>query len=143
MEIRIGGKFKICKRLGQGAFGAIYMGVNLKTNEDVAIKLERQDTDQPMLLYEAKLYEKLQIYPTMPTLHWAGTEGEFNVMVLEMLGPSIFALHEFCEYKFSPKTVMWLGMQMVARIENFHAQNFIHRDIKPENFLIGHGKKVN
>lgn len=39
MELRVGGKYKLTKRLGQGAFGDIYSGVNIKTNEEVAIKL--------------------------------------------------------------------------------------------------------
>ena len=39
MELRIGGKYKVTKRLGKGAFGDIYSGVNVKTNEEVAIKL--------------------------------------------------------------------------------------------------------
>ena len=39
MELRVGNKYKVTKRLGQGAFGDIYAGVNVKTNEEVAIKL--------------------------------------------------------------------------------------------------------
>ena len=49
MEIRVGGKYKVCKQLGQGAFGILYAGINLKTNEEVAIKLEPLSSDQPML----------------------------------------------------------------------------------------------
>ena len=40
MEFRIAGKYKITKRLGKGAFGDLFSGVNLKTNDEVAIKLE-------------------------------------------------------------------------------------------------------
>ena len=39
MELRVGGKYKVTKRLGKGAFGDIYAGINVKTNEEVAIKL--------------------------------------------------------------------------------------------------------
>lgn len=39
MELRVGGKYRVMKRLGSGAFGDIYAGVNVKTNEEVAIKL--------------------------------------------------------------------------------------------------------
>ena len=39
MELRVGGKYKVTKRLGAGAFGDIYAGLNVKTNEEVAIKL--------------------------------------------------------------------------------------------------------
>ena len=34
------GKFKLCKMLGEGAYGKIYQGINVKTNDQVAIKLE-------------------------------------------------------------------------------------------------------
>jgi len=39
MELRVGGKYRFSKRLGSGAFGDLYSGVNIKTNEEVAIKL--------------------------------------------------------------------------------------------------------
>jgi serine/threonine protein kinase len=39
MELRVGGKYKFTKRLGAGAFGDIYCGVNIKSGEEVAIKL--------------------------------------------------------------------------------------------------------
>ena len=48
MELRVGGKYKLLKRIGSGAFGDIYqgttprynnIGVDVKTNEEIAIKL--------------------------------------------------------------------------------------------------------
>ncbi len=39
MDIRIGGKYKLGKMLGEGSFGAIFLGTNIKTNEEVAIKI--------------------------------------------------------------------------------------------------------
>ena len=40
-EIKLGSSYKMltAKKLGSGAFGEIYPGVNLKTNEDVAVKM--------------------------------------------------------------------------------------------------------
>ena len=49
MEIIVGTKYKICKKLGSGSFGDLYSGVNVKTDEEVAIKLERSDAKSPML----------------------------------------------------------------------------------------------
>ena len=39
MELRVGGKYRLSRKLGCGAFGDIYHGTNIKTNEEVAIKL--------------------------------------------------------------------------------------------------------
>ena len=59
MELRVGGKYKLTKRLGEGAFGKIYAGVNVKTNEEVAIKLELLSEPKPQLQYEAQIYQIL------------------------------------------------------------------------------------
>ena len=115
----------------------------MKTNEEVAIKLEKVNCPQPMLQYEAKLYEKLEGLPGFPNIQWFGVEGDYNVLVMDILGPSFQNLFDFCEQKFQIKTIVYLAAQMVARIESMHSKNFIHRDIKPENFLLGFGKKQN
>lgn len=39
MELRVGGKYRLSRKLGCGAFGDIYHGTNIRTNEEVAIKL--------------------------------------------------------------------------------------------------------
>lgn len=39
-DINIGKNFKLIKRLGAGAFGEIFLGINQKTNMEVALKLE-------------------------------------------------------------------------------------------------------
>ena len=49
MDIIIAGRFKITKKLGAGAFGIAVSGVNIKTNEEVGIKLELMKSPQPML----------------------------------------------------------------------------------------------
>lgn len=137
MDIKIAGKFKITRKLGQGSFGDIYLGQNTRTGEQVAIKLEKIRVRNPKLLSEARILKSIQGGVGIPTLHWFGAEGDFSIMVMEKLGPSLEDLLHFCNYSMCLKSVIQLAEQMLTRIEYLHSKDLIHRDIKPENFLIG------
>lgn len=52
----------------------------------------------------------------IPTIRWCGAEGDYNVMVMELLGPSLEDLFNFCSRKFSLKTVLLLADQMVSAV---------------------------
>ena len=49
----------------------------------------------------------------IPKVKWFGVEGDYNVMVMELLGPSLEDLFNFCNRKFTVKTVLLLADQMV------------------------------
>lgn len=142
MEVRVGGRYRLGRKIGSGSFGDIYIGCSVATGDEVAIKLESVKAKHPQLLYESKLYKILAGGIGIATIHWYGIEGDYNVMVMELLGPSLEDLFTICNRKFSLKTVLMLADQMLNRIEYVHTRNFIHRDIKPDNFLIGRQKKM-
>jgi hypothetical protein len=62
---------------------------------------------------EAAAYKRLQAGLGIGKLYWYGTEGECNVMVMELLGPSLEKLRTQCKDKLSLGTVFALGEQMV------------------------------
>ena len=46
-------------------------------------------------------------------VRWFGVEGDYNVLVMDLLGPSLKDLFNFCSSKLSLKTVLMLADQMV------------------------------
>ncbi|KAG2398625.1 casein kinase 1-like protein 1 [Vigna umbellata] len=143
MEPRVGNKFRLGRKIGSGSFGEIYLGTNIQNNEEVAVKLENVKTKHPQLLYESKLYRVLQGGTGIPDIRWFGVEGDYNVLVMDLLGPSLEDLFNFCSRKLSLKTVLMLADQMINRVEFVHCKSFLHRDIKPDNFLMGLGRRAN
>ena len=77
----------------------------------------------------------------IPNVYYSATEGEYNIMVMDLLGPSLEDLFNLCGRKLSLKTVLILADQSIQRIEYIHSRSFLHRDIKPDNFLVGTGKR--
>ncbi|CAN1271104.1 Casein kinase 1-like protein 10 [Linum perenne] len=143
MDHLVGGKFKLGRKIGSGSFGELYIAVNVQTGEEVGVKLETVKTKHPQLHYESKIYMILQGGTGIPELKWFGVEGDYNVMVIDLLGPSLEDLFNYCNRKFSLKTVLMLADQLINRVEYMHSRSFLHRDIKPDNFLMGLGRKAN
>lgn len=54
-ELNTSNKYKLNRKLGEGSFGQIFHGVNVYTNQEVAIKLERVNCQHPQLFYESKV----------------------------------------------------------------------------------------
>eukprot|EP00493_Phyllostaurus_siculus_P012389 UN12567 len=88
-EFIVGGKYKLSRKIGSGSFGDIYLAVNMTNGEEVATKLESVKARHPQLLYESKVYKILQGGVGIPHIRWFGQEKDQNVMVLDLLGPSL------------------------------------------------------
>jgi casein kinase 1 len=143
MDLRVGAKYRLKRRIGAGSFGELYAGENVETHEDVAVKLESIQTRPPQLNIESRIYKVLAGGIGVPKIEWYGVEGDYNVMVIELLAKSIEDLFVACQRKFTLKTVLMVADQMITRLEYMHAKGLIHRDIKPDNFMIGVGAKAN
>lgn len=133
----VGVHYRVGKKIGEGSFGVIFEGTNLLNNQQVAIKFEPRKSDAPQLRDEYRTYKILVGCPGIPNVYYFGQEGLHNILVIDLLGPSLEDLFDHCGRRFSLKTVIMVAKQMLSRVQTIHEKNLIYRDIKPDNFLIG------
>ncbi|KAG6845721.1 hypothetical protein H0H87_004987 [Tephrocybe sp. NHM501043] len=144
MDFTFGGKYRLEEEIANGGCGTVFLGVHTVAGKEVAIKLEpaitnKNSTNSP-LRQESKIYKTLMGGMGVPWIMWSGRQGDYNVMVIDLLGPSLEDLFKMCNRHFSMKTVLLLADQLISRIEFIHSHSLLHRDIKPANFVMGTGK---
>ncbi len=49
----------------------------------------------------------------IPEIYWAGAELDYNILVMDLLGPSLEDLFNFCGRKFHLKSVLMIADQLV------------------------------
>ena len=129
-------KYRTIKKLGEGSFGKVYKAEY--NGEYYAIKFEDKTKGQNLLETEATIMSYLK-GPNIPSIKSFGYSGEYNILVMQLLGKSLEDLFNK-RLKFSTKTTALLGYQMITVLQYIHDRHIIHRDIKPDNFVMGINK---
>lgn len=132
----INNKYKILEKIGEGAFGSIYKGQNIRTQELVAIKVEPITNQTKLLKNESTIYQYLNNIPGIPSVKWFGKDTENYYMVINLLGESLQTMKNKRDC-FSIKLVFQIGIHIVELLKTIHEMGLVHRDIKPDNFLVG------
>ena len=134
-------KYRIIEKIGEGNFGLIYKGENIRTRELVAVKVEPIEKELKLLKNESIIYQYLNNLECTPNVKWFGKDEDNYYMVINLLGESLQSVKR--DSKFSLTNVLEIGIQIVILIKSIHDKGLVHRDIKPDNFLFGLNKQRN
>jgi casein kinase I family protein HRR25 len=128
-------KYRIIEKIGEGSFGLIYKGENIRTRELVAIKVEPIEKDMKLLKNESVIYQYLNNVEGVPFVKWFGKDEKNYYMVINLLGDSLQSVKN--NSTFSLTSVLQIGIQIIILLKTIHDKGLVHRDIKPDNFLLG------
>jgi casein kinase 1 len=135
MDNIINRKFKINDAIGNGKFGIVYKGQNLRTKEIVAIKTEKNSIYK-LLKREAIIIDHLyrEKVKKIPSIYWYGKYNDLTCLIMTHFQ---YDLMSYVEIKKPEKEkIGLLIIKCIDVLENVHNKSIIHRDIKPQNFMI-------
>ncbi|XP_061381519.1 tau-tubulin kinase homolog Asator isoform X2 [Danaus plexippus] len=131
-------RWKVVKKIGGGGFGEIYEGLDLVTQEQVALKVESARQPKQVLKMEVAVLKKLQGKEHVCRFIGCGRNARFNYVVMQLQGRNLAELRRSQPRgAFSLSTTLRLGLQILKAIDSIHSVGFLHRDIKPSNFSVG------
>lgn len=139
--------YKVEKKLGKGGFGQVYVGRRVSGGTvgsgpdayEVALKFEHRSSKGCNFgpPYEWQVYNSLNGCYGIPWVHYKGLQGDYYILVMDMLGPSLWDVWNSVGQSMSPSMAACIAVEAIAILEKLHSKGFVHGDIKPENFLLG------
>ncbi|OAY27326.1 casein kinase 1-like protein HD16 isoform X2 [Manihot esculenta] len=139
--------YKLERKLGKGGFGQVYVGRRVsggagRTGPDaveVALKLEHMNSKGCSYgpPYEWQVYSTLNGCYGLPLVHYKGQQGDYYILVMDMLGPSLWDVWNSNNQTLSEQMVACIAVEAISILEQLHLRGFVHGDVKPENFLLG------
>lgn len=161
-KVQVGGspEYIVDKKLGKGGFGQVFIGRRVLPNKAkegasanyVALKFEHRSSKgcnygPP---YEWSVYSacsSLGGVHGIPKVHYKGRLGEYYIMVMDMLGPSLWDVWNTSGQAMNQEMVACIAVEALSILKELHLKGYVHGDVKPENFLLGqpdsvHAKKL-
>uniref|UniRef100_A0A251UEQ4 non-specific serine/threonine protein kinase n=1 Tax=Helianthus annuus TaxID=4232 RepID=A0A251UEQ4_HELAN len=149
-RVQVGGSplYKVERKLGKGGFGQVFVGRRVSGGTErisgpgateVALKFEHRNSKGCSYgpPYEWQVYNTLGGSHGVPKVHYKGKQGEYYVMVMDMLGPSLWDVWNSSGQSMSSEMVSCIAVEALSILDKMHARGYVHGDVKPENFLLG------
>ena len=134
------GNYKIIDKIGEGGMGAVFKGVDLMLEREVAIKMLRPElARQPNVVErfrtEAVTLAKLN-HPNVATLHSFFRQADDFFMVMEFVRGETLDDVIRAQGAMQCDQAIELFCMALEGIDHAHKMGIVHRDIKPANMML-------
>jgi eukaryotic-like serine/threonine-protein kinase len=137
----LAGRYRVIRRLGVGAMGAVYLGEHTRIGRRDAIKVLRaamaRDPEAIARFTRGARNVSRIRHPNVCTLYdFGNTEEGFHFLAMEYVdGPTLGQLLED-QGPLSPERAVALISQVGEALQAAHSLGIIHRDLKPDNIMV-------
>jgi serine/threonine-protein kinase len=141
------GRYRVLRRIGDGAHATVWEATELATGESVAVKVLRDEVlgleDVQRLAQEVEILRQLQ-HPGIVKLHGTGVTREGSPYVVMELLDGLSLREVLHERGLLPHAeVRHILSQVCCALVEAHKAGVVHRDVKPENVLLsGHDRRT-
>ena len=145
-DATVGGRYRLDRVLGEGAFGRVYLGFDTELRRAVAVKVPSpgrfsSGSELENYLAEARLAARLD-HPNVVTVYDAGRTAVGGVYVVSQFIDGGTLESEIRGGGLSERETVRLLIPVARALHAAHQQKIIHRDVKPANILIAKAGRV-
>jgi predicted Ser/Thr protein kinase len=141
----LGGRYRILRKLGEGAMGAVYLGEHLKIGRQDAIKVLRDalatDPDTIARFVRGTRNVSMIRHPNICTIYdYSDIAGGIQFVAMEFVpGETLRDLLQR-EGKLPLEMAVHVARQAAEALDAAHEVGIVHRDLKPANIMVVPGR---
>lgn len=122
--------------IGLGKYGTVWIGLNLKEANFIAIKSQNNDTSEKYFELEALIMQNLKKYKIFSKLYDKLIINNRIYLVQSLNCPNLDKFKKFCGNKFSIITIYKIGIEILRCFKYIHESGYIYLDLKADNISI-------
>jgi len=136
-DLKTIGRYKIVRKLGQGASAVVYLGLDPYIKRHVAIKVSQPTSERDLERFftEAQNAGSLN-HQNMVAIHDVGMHDRYCYIAMEYVDGG--TLEKYClkDHLFPVNRAVEIIFGVCNAIDYAHSKGIIHRDVKPSNIML-------
>jgi hypothetical protein len=142
----LAGRYRILRKLGEGAMGNVYLGEHLKIGRQDAIKVLRDalstDTEAIARFIRGTRNVSMIRHPNICTIYdYSDTDHGLQFVAMELVTGETLRDLVLREGALPLERAVHIAKQVADALQAAHEAGIVHRDLKPANVMITRGRR--